>query len=141
MKAKTRKTLRKITVEYRYPSTNRNGQVASAGHNIVLNRKRTIILDKYSGVLTVRESGRFTREKKRFFTPEQLREIIISVQTGGGNVPKDGKTATVQIVDKTTPDSPILLLLKEPYQTAFALASEFSELLDLELRRTPVALS
>jgi hypothetical protein len=134
MKAKTRHTFRRITVEYRYSASIRNGFVTAVDHNIVFDNKRTITLDRYSGMLTVREKGRFAKEKTRFLTPEQLDEIIIFVHTRKRNILNDKKTATVQIFDKITSNSPILLLINEPYNNAFALACEFSELLGLNMR-------
>jgi len=100
MKAKTRHTFRRITVEYRYSASIRNGFVTAVDHNIAFDNKRTITLDRYSGVLTVREKGRFAKEKTRFLTPEQLHEIIIFVHTRKRNILNDKKTATVQIFDK-----------------------------------------
>ena len=71
-------------VEYRCPVSDGNGFVAADNHRLIVDNKRTITLDKYSGMLTVREKGRFTKEKKRFLTPEQLHEIIIFVHKGSG---------------------------------------------------------
>ena len=141
MKAKTRKTSRKITVEYRNSIFNWNGFVTAAAHKPAVDNNRTITLDKYSGMLTVIEKGRFTKERKRFLTPEQFREIIIFVHTRKRNILNDKKTATVQIFDKTSSNSPVLLLLKEPYKKAIALASEFSELLGLNMREQPGAVN
>jgi hypothetical protein len=141
MKAKTRKTSRKITVEYRYSIFDRNRFVTANDQRLIGDNNRTITLDKYSGMLTVSEKDRFTKEKKRFLTPEQLQEIIIFVHTRKRNILNDKKTATVQIFDKTSSNSPVLLLLKEPYKEAFALAAEFSELLGLNMRELPGAVN
>ena len=128
-------------VEYRCPVSDGNGFVAADNHRLIVDNKRTITLDKYSGMLTVREKGRFTKEKKRFLTPEQLQEIIIFVHTRKRSILNDKKTATVQIFDKTSSNAPVLLLIKEPYKRAFALASEFSELLGLNMREQPGAVN
>jgi hypothetical protein len=139
MKAKTRKTFRKITVEYRFSASNKNGLAAVAGRKTVFDKKRTITLDKYSGVLIVREKGRFVKEEKRLLTPEQVREIVIWVHSRRGNIQDDEKTATIQIFGKLASDAPVLLLFQEPYKNALALATEFSELLDVNLHEQSAA--